>query len=151
CRILEVTPEGELRVLAGGDGCGLDADGPAQGARISVGTMALDAAGLLYFTDPPSHPVPVLEPASGMLRTVLGGIADPVDAFALAVGPGLLAFTDGAGQLQLLNLATSEPTVVARAVPDSSGCDVPLALQACDPASCRPSVDPAGAVFLAGT
>ena len=72
-RICKLTPNGTLTKIAGADISGYSGDGPALGAQLSTPvSLALDAAGNLYFADQYSPRVRKIDTA-GMLTTLAGG------------------------------------------------------------------------------
>ena len=62
-RILMVGPEGEITLVAGTGRPGFSGDGePAAGAELSVSGIAVDRMGSVWFTDPMSRRIRVLDP-----------------------------------------------------------------------------------------
>ena len=62
-RILAIGPEGETSLLAGTGAGGFSGDGkPAAGAELSVSGVAMDSFGAIWFTDPASRRIRILEP-----------------------------------------------------------------------------------------
>ncbi|MDE0625940.1 MAG: M12 family metallo-peptidase [Bryobacterales bacterium] len=62
-RVLSIGPEGETVLIAGTGRGGFSGDGkPAAGAELSVSGIAVDAGGTIWFSDPTSRRIRVLEP-----------------------------------------------------------------------------------------
>ena len=134
CRIVRMSPDRRLSVIAGTGVCGFSGDGgPAKTAQINdPNGIAFDSAGNLYFADANNHRIRRIDTA-GIITTVAGtgaqGFNDgPAEAsqlqfpFGMAISPnGLLYFADmtcqcwlptSPGRLRTLNLATGMVTTV---------------------------------------
>jgi len=136
CRIVRVTPERKLSVIAGTGVCGFSGDGgPAASAQLNdPGGIAFDAAGNLYVADANNHRVRRIDD-NGIITTVAGtGIAgysgDSRPAtetqleYPFGIGitsAGLLYFADAScscwnpsapGRVRVVNLSTGKITTV---------------------------------------
>jgi len=134
CRIVRMTPDRHLSVVAGTGVCGYSGDGgPATAAQLNdPNGIAFDSAGNLYFADANNHRIRRIDRA-GTITTVAGtgaqGFADGPAAqvqlqfpygMAMARG-GLLYFADmtcqcwdpsAPGRLRVLNVTTGVVTTV---------------------------------------
>jgi sugar lactone lactonase YvrE len=131
CRIVRVTPDRKLSVIAGTGTCGYSGDGgPATKAELNdPNGIAFDSAGDLYFADAYNHRIRRID-RNGIITSVAGtgiigysGDGGPAVGAQLAypfgvafVPPGLLYFSDGTcacwgplipGHLRVLNLASN--------------------------------------------
>ena len=134
CRIVRVSSDGKLSVIAGTGICGYSGDGgPAVAAQLNdPGGIAFDSAGSLYFADANNHRIRRID-RNGVITTVAGtgvqGYNDGPAAEAQLQFPfgmgmsssGLLYFADmtcqcwnptAPGRLRALNLATGVITTV---------------------------------------
>ena len=134
CRIVRMSPDGKLSVVAGNGVCGFSGDGgPATAAQLNdPNGIAIDAAGNLYFADTNNHRIRRID-RNGTITTVAGtgqqGYADgPAgDAqlefvFGMAMSAsGLLYFADATcscgapaapGRVRAFNLSTGVITTV---------------------------------------
>lgn len=111
--------------VAGGVGCGFSGDGgQARGAEISstIGQMAFDAAGNLYFADEGNQRVRRIDYNTGIIRTIAGngtagysGDSGPATAATLSSPTGVAV--DSQGQVYILsNVPTAGPTQALRKV-----------------------------------
>jgi NHL repeat-containing protein len=97
-RILKMTPDGILHIVAGTGVAGFSGDhGPATRARISTPAgVAVDSAGNLFFADLDNHRIRKISP-DGIITTVAGsgpaGLGTP-GSFAGDGGPATLARLD---------------------------------------------------------
>ena len=134
CRIVRMTAERQLSVIAGTGVCGYSGDGgPATAAQLNdPGGIAFDSAGNLYFADANNHRIRRID-RNGTITTVAGtGVQGFVDGsaaqvqlqfpFGLAMTRGgLLYFADMTcqcwdpsvpGRLRVLNTSTGVVTSV---------------------------------------
>ncbi len=109
CRIVRVTPDSKLSVIAGTGVCGYSGDGgPAASAQLNdPGGIAFDSTGNLYFSDSNNHRIRRID-RNGVITTVAGtGVAGyggdrgPAEAAQLEypygmgmTSSGLLYFSD---------------------------------------------------------
>jgi trimeric autotransporter adhesin len=108
-RIRRVSPDGIIATVAGDGGCCSSRDGgPATGAMLAPGAVALDGAGNLFVSEPYNHRVRKISP-NGIITTVAGngtngfsGDGGPATDAQLKVVTGLVV--DGAGNLLLSEL-----------------------------------------------
>jgi hypothetical protein len=110
--------------IAGGRSCGFSGDGGRAGkAEIgnSIGQIAFDAAGNLYFTDSKNQRVRRIDAATGIIRTIAGtgavgytGDGGPATKATLSTPTGLAV--DSLGQVYILTQTKSPPQQVVRVV-----------------------------------
>lgn len=134
CRIVRMSSDGKLSVIAGTGVCGYSGDGgPAAAAQLNdPGGIAFDSAGNLYFADANNHRIRRID-RNGLIETVAGtgvmGYNDGPAAqaqlqFPLGMGmtsSGLLYFADmtcqcsnppAPGRVRALNLSTGTLTTL---------------------------------------
>lgn len=110
--------------IAGGRICGFSGDGGRAGrARIgnSIGQIAFDAAGNLYFTDTQNQRVRRIDAATGIIRTIAGtgtvgytGDNGPATNATLSTPTGLAV--DSLGRVYILSQTTTPSKQVVRVV-----------------------------------
>lgn len=110
----ESTPA--LNRLAGGVGCGFSGDGgQARGAEISssIGQIAIDQAGNVYFTDSGNQRIRRIDAASGIINTIAGtgaagytGDGGPATSATLNSPTGIAI--DSQGQVYFITWATTD-------------------------------------------
>jgi hypothetical protein len=110
--------------IAGGHTCGFSGDGgQANGAEIgaTIGQIAFDIAGNLYFSDTANNRVRRVDAATGIIRTIAGsganaysGDGGPATAAGLGTPTGL--GVDSQGQVYTLSPASGGTTQVVRQV-----------------------------------
>ncbi|MGA8151499.1 MAG: choice-of-anchor D domain-containing protein [Terriglobales bacterium] len=110
--------------VAGGVACGFTGDGgQARGAEISstIGQIAFDVAGDLYFSDTGNNRVRRIEAGTGIIRTIAGngstgykGDKGPATKAALGTPTGLAV--DSQGQVYILNPSGTAPAQAVRKV-----------------------------------
>jgi len=136
CRIVRVSPDTKMSVIAGTGVCGYSGDGgPAVAAQLDdPGGIAFDSAGNLYFSDSNNHRIRRID-RNGIITTVAGtgvagygGDGGPANAaqleypFGMGIAPsGLLYFSDAScscwnpitrGKVRVVNLSTGKITTV---------------------------------------
>jgi sugar lactone lactonase YvrE len=136
CRIVKVTPEHKVSVIAGTGVCGYSGDGgPATRAQLNDPSgIAFDVAGNLYFGDANNHRIRridkngIITTAAGIGVPGYGGDHGPANAAQLEypfgmgmASSGLLYFSDAScscwnptapGRVRVLNLSTGIITTV---------------------------------------
>jgi uncharacterized protein (TIGR03437 family) len=107
-RIWSITPDGILHILAGTGISGFNSDGPELSTNLSPGSVVLDSAGNLYFTD------------SSRIRKLAGGVVTTIAGNGLPASPA----TDGEATeipvdyLTSLALDSNNNLYIAEATPD---------------------------------
>ena len=147
-RIRRITPDGQVRTLAGGDAPGF-ADGPGAAAAFDTPTaLALDRDGALLVADTGNDAIRKIAP-DGRVSTIAR--ADPKDSAALLKGPtGLAPTWDGflyvaAARGRIVQIS---PTGEMRALTGpGAGADGNAALRLTGPTGL--AIDRAGALYVA--